>query len=567
MLNHSSMLVTEMVTSAGDYNATADWTTWPTVDHNTSDADANTTDEPQRYFPAGYPSGYTWAHIIFAAILVTIVMLMIVIGNFLVIWAIITDRNLKATQNLFIASLALADFLIGLIIIPFSLSNELMGYWFFGTIWCELWKAIDVLLCTASISSLCLISLDRYWSITRAIHYSRQRTPKRATIMIAIVWVVSAAVCIPPLIGWKAPRQKDTTYPMCNLSEDIGYVLYSSIGSFYIPAIIMVFVYYKIYQAAKMRARKTVTKAPKAPLGGKGEQKNSTESSVTEHGHGNETKAHDENEDEFEEPVQEKQGHEAFTTDDDTAMHVQTSDTNTISQPLPSDEMAKLISTDSDSTCDISLRTLNRGDNSSRLGTSTLLTSDTESSSEQHRSLLSSNGKERDANTDSGPEPGNGQVHQFTIIEPKQNGTPSVITPNRQKRDRNRFLGNITRHLFNANREKKTPKKSDEIKEKPTDYFSAEKHKRKLAKARERRATVVLGLVMAAFILCWLPFFILYVVSAFCVDCIPRVVFTVFFWIGYCNSALNPIIYTVFNRDFRKAFGKIIFGRRWARRG
>lgn len=85
-----------------------------------------------------------------------------------------------------------------------------------------------------------------------------------------------------------------------------------------------------------------------------------------------------------------------------------------------------------------------------------------------------------------------------------------------------------------------------------------ERQKRKIAKARERRATLVLGLVMAAFILCWCPFFTLYIASSLCNFCIPNTIFAVFFWAGYCNSALNPIIYTIFNRDFRQAFHKII---------
>ena len=89
--------------------------------------------------------------------------------------------------------------------------------------------------------------------------------------------------------------------------------------------------------------------------------------------------------------------------------------------------------------------------------------------------------------------------------------------------------------------------------------MSAERHKRKLAQSRERRATLVLVLVMVAFILCWLPFFLIYVISAFCVQrCIPDFVFKVFFWIGYCNSAFNPLIYAVFNRDFRSAFRRIL---------
>lgn len=47
------------------------------------------------------------------------------------------------------------------------------------------------------------------------------------------------------------------------LSEDIGYVLYSALGSFYIPSCIMVFVYIRIYFAAKARARRGIRKQPR----------------------------------------------------------------------------------------------------------------------------------------------------------------------------------------------------------------------------------------------------------------------------------------------------------------
>lgn len=49
------------------------------------------------------------------------------------------------------------------------------------------------------------------------------------------------------------------------LSQDIGYVLYSALGSFYIPSCIMVFVYIRIYFAAKRRARRGIKKQPRKP--------------------------------------------------------------------------------------------------------------------------------------------------------------------------------------------------------------------------------------------------------------------------------------------------------------
>ncbi|EDW54606.1 alpha-2B adrenergic receptor [Drosophila sechellia] len=88
-----------------------------------------------------------------------------------------------------------------------------------------------------------------------------------------------------------------------------------------------------------------------------------------------------------------------------------------------------------------------------------------------------------------------------------------------------------------------------------------EKEKRRIARKKEKRATLILGLIMGSFIACWLPFFFLYILVPACSShCnIPESAFAVAFWLGYMNSALNPAIYTIFNKDFRRAFRRILF--------
>lgn len=87
-----------------------------------------------------------------------------------------------------------------------------------------------------------------------------------------------------------------------------------------------------------------------------------------------------------------------------------------------------------------------------------------------------------------------------------------------------------------------------------------EKEKRRIARKKEKRATLILGLIMGSFIACWLPFFFLYILTPACTKCkIPDSAFAVAFWLGYMNSALNPAIYTIFNKDFRRAFRRILF--------
>lgn len=87
-----------------------------------------------------------------------------------------------------------------------------------------------------------------------------------------------------------------------------------------------------------------------------------------------------------------------------------------------------------------------------------------------------------------------------------------------------------------------------------------EREKRRVARKKEKRATLILGLIMGSFIACWLPFFFMYILTPMCQVCdIPAAAFSIAFWLGYMNSALNPVIYTIFNKDFRRAFRRILF--------
>lgn len=74
----------------------------------------------------------------------------------------------------------------------------------------------------------------------------------------------------------------------------------------------------------------------------------------------------------------------------------------------------------------------------------------------------------------------------------------------------------------------------------------------------ETKAAKTLGIIVGGFILCWLPFFTMYIVRPFCPNRIHPTIFSVLFWLGYCNSAINPCIYALFSKDFRFAFKKII---------
>nr|XP_003218553.1 PREDICTED: alpha-2A adrenergic receptor [Anolis carolinensis] len=102
---------------------------------------------------------------------------------------------------------------------------------------------------------------------------------------------------------------------------------------------------------------------------------------------------------------------------------------------------------------------------------------------------------------------------------------------------------------------------------KPGDVLPSQAEEERNAKAsrwrgrqnREKRFTFVLAVVIGVFVICWFPFFFTYTLTAVCESCfVPETLFKFFFWCGYCNSSLNPVIYTIFNHDFRRAFKKIL---------
>ena len=99
-----------------------------------------------------------------------------------------------------------------------------------------------------------------------------------------------------------------------------------------------------------------------------------------------------------------------------------------------------------------------------------------------------------------------------------------------------------------------------EVRRRSVMFFSKSRFA-KISSSHERKATKTLGVIMGAFTACWLPFFILALIKPFCYDqesCIPQWLSSLFLWLGYANSLLNPIIYARFNRDFRTPFKHIL---------
>uniref|UniRef100_A0A1A7XEC5 5-hydroxytryptamine receptor 1D n=1 Tax=Iconisemion striatum TaxID=60296 RepID=A0A1A7XEC5_9TELE len=189
-------------------------------------------------------------------VLLAVVTLATALSNAFVIATIFLTRKLHTPANFLIGSLAVTDLLVSILVMPISIVYTVTKTWSLGQIVCDIWLSSDITFCTASILHLCVIALDRYWAITDALEYSKHRTTRRAGMMVVVVWVISVSISLPPLFWRQAKAQEELTECVVN-TEKIFYTLYSTFGAFYIPTVLLIILYGRIYVAARSRIFKT----------------------------------------------------------------------------------------------------------------------------------------------------------------------------------------------------------------------------------------------------------------------------------------------------------------------
>ncbi|KFP78019.1 Histamine H2 receptor, partial [Acanthisitta chloris] len=191
-----------------------------------------------------------------------ILIVLILCGNIIVCLAVTLDRRLRSLTNCIIVSLAITDLLLGLLVLPFSAFYELTKEWPFGSIFCNIYTSLDVMLCTASILNLFMISLDRYFAVTTPLRYRQVVTSFRVTVGLVIIWTVSLMVSFLPIhLGWNTNGTAvQNTVPVCNkeckLEVNPVYGLVDALLTFYIPLVVMCITYYRILKIAREQVKR-----------------------------------------------------------------------------------------------------------------------------------------------------------------------------------------------------------------------------------------------------------------------------------------------------------------------
>ncbi|KAI4888013.1 hypothetical protein NFI96_034676 [Prochilodus magdalenae] len=443
------------------------------------------------------------------AMLYSLLILAIVFGNVLVCLAVLRERSLQTTTNYLVVSLAVADLLVASLVMPWAVYLEVVGgAWLFSRIYCNIFVTLDVMMCTASILNLCAISIDRYTAVVMPVLYNTTHSSrKRVSVMIATVWILAFAVSCPLLFGFNT-----TEDPLvCSISNP-DFVIYSSVVSFYLPFVVTLLVYVRIYIFLRRRRKKITFRQTSGEVQPGSAQPSAVRGMLPVHAY-KLTK------------VVTVTGHRyllviAFLSEtclqeearkdrrdlSPIRINVVNESTEKVARPklLPGClrrkrprtvpvENSLLPPMDMQNYCSISQASFARTEQEPNR-------EDQEEQEEDQVTVRSCEVKEVS----------NGRTH--TTLKPAPRITPRV----NQARYRSMH-------------------------------------------SREKKATQMLAIVLGVFLICWLPFFVTHILNTHCRKChVPPELYSAFTWLGYVNSALNPVIYTTFNIEFRRAFIKIL---------
>ncbi|XP_058470105.1 trace amine-associated receptor 4-like [Solea solea] len=177
---------------------------------------------------------------------------LIMFGNLLVIISIVYFKQLHTPTNFLMLSLAVADLLVGLLVLPFSVVL-FVKYWHIEDLLCKVRGSLDVLLCNSSIWSLCFISVDRYYAVCQPLKYRIKINVRVVGIMILLSWTIATLNGI--IFTLKAPDKGQKNRCVLFQPKTQSTVVVTVFIAFGFPAILMSSIYLKILMVAQKQAR------------------------------------------------------------------------------------------------------------------------------------------------------------------------------------------------------------------------------------------------------------------------------------------------------------------------
>ncbi|XP_028249185.1 trace amine-associated receptor 13c-like [Parambassis ranga] len=196
-----------------------------------------------------------WADAVFVNLLFSFISLITTALNLLVIISVSHFRKLQTPTNIFILSLAVTDFLVGLVVMTAAIYMR-TSCWYFGDIMCSLFSYVHVIILCSSVAIMVLISADRYVAICDPLHYTTRVTERRAKLWVCLCWLCTVLFTTVILKEDLAhPGMFKNCHGECYAYPNrIGLIFYLVL-TFLVPITVIVVLYMRVFVVAVSQAR------------------------------------------------------------------------------------------------------------------------------------------------------------------------------------------------------------------------------------------------------------------------------------------------------------------------
>ena len=426
--------------------------------------------------------------------ILSFICLMALIGNLSLFIIVYKNKDLQTIANIYILNLAAADIMVSVLSIPFTVVTVITGRWLFGDTACVALGFFTILSFIASVMSLGMIAINRYFYIVKWNTYKKTFSNKKSLLYAATVWVVSISLASPPLFGWAEYRFiPGKSYCFVYWPSNVSFMYFMITVCFFGPLSAIAFSYHNILKFTRnLKRRIAVSRnnlAPPPPLAGK-ETQNSNYPENTK-------------------------------LDRDMAEIPQETQASNHPDNRLDCDMAKIPQ---------EIQTRNHPDNKLDCDMAKI-PQETQSSNHPDNKLDRDMAKiPQETQTSNNPD---NKLDRDMAEIPQD--TQNINHPG-NKLDRD--MAEIPQRIKVSHRELDLKSNSEEFKLTP----------------EEAKMTNTILFVVALFIICWAPFAITMLFDVHCRSPLPRAVDMASLLLGYLNSMCNPILYGLRNSAFKQGF-------------
>ncbi|XP_038398557.1 G-protein coupled receptor 161 isoform X1 [Canis lupus familiaris] len=190
-------------------------------------------------------------------ITIIIITIFVCLGNLVIAVTLYKKSYLLTLSNKFVFSLTLSNFLLSVLVLPFVATSSIRREWIFGVVWCNFSALLYLLISSASMLTLGVIAVDRYYAVLYPMVYPMKITGNRAVMALVYIWLHSLIGCLPPLFGWSSVEFDEFKW-MCVAAwhREPGYTAFWQIWCALFPFLVMLVCYGFIFRVARVKARK-----------------------------------------------------------------------------------------------------------------------------------------------------------------------------------------------------------------------------------------------------------------------------------------------------------------------